>query len=77
MRRKKVTFQPGYKNCQVFTTEQEKELGKFLVDMSKIYYGLTIVQLRKLAYSYASTNKIPYPSGWDTTQQAGRDWYRG
>lgn len=41
-----------------------------------MYYDLTVVQLRKLAYSYAETNKIPYPTTWDKTKQTGRDWHR-
>ena len=60
-----------------FSETQESELGNYLTDMSKMYYGLTVQQLRKLAYQYAKINKIQYPSIWDTTQQAGRDWYRG
>lgn len=75
--RKNMTSLPGYKVRQVFSIDQEKELGKFVEDMSKMYYGLTVVQLRKLAYSYAATNNIPYPPAWDKTKQAGRDWYRG
>ncbi|XP_072392095.1 uncharacterized protein [Diabrotica undecimpunctata] len=42
-----------------------------------MYYGPTVVQLRKLAYSHAAANRISYPPAWNKTRQAGRDWYRG
>nr|XP_023012611.1 uncharacterized protein LOC111502700 [Leptinotarsa decemlineata] len=75
--RKGMTSLPGFKVRQVFSSSQERELDKFLEDMSKMYYGLTVEQLRQLAYSYASRNQLKYPESWDKNHQAGRDWYRG
>ncbi|CAK1586780.1 unnamed protein product [Parnassius mnemosyne] len=69
--------QPGFTNRQILSKRHEDELGAYLVHMSKMYYGLTVVQLRKVAYQFAKANKMKYPSSWDHSQQAGRDWYRG
>lgn len=69
--------QPGFTNRQILSKRHEDELEAYLVHMSKMYYGLTVVQLRKVAYQFAKANKMKYPSSWDHSQQAGRDWYRG
>lgn len=68
--RKGKDSQPGHKHRQIFSEEQEKESGKYLTDMSHMYYGLTVPQLRKLAFEYGKLNKVKYPDAWEKTQQA-------
>ena len=38
-------------------------------------YGLTISNIRVLAYDYANNIGVEYPKNWDTEKKAGEDWY--
>lgn len=37
-------------------------------------YGLSLKELRKLAYEYAKIIGISYPDAWDTNKEASSDW---
>ncbi|CAB3235439.1 unnamed protein product [Arctia plantaginis] len=39
-----------------------------------MHYGLTIEQVRKLAYEFAKANYIKHPPSWDHNKMAGKDW---
>ena len=39
-------------------------------------YGLSTVNLRKLAYEFAKENAISYPDSWDINKIAGEGWLR-
>jgi len=43
---------------------------------SKWGYGLTVEDLRRLAFQYAEKNNVKYPTSWDTEKIAGEKWYR-
>lgn len=58
---------------KVFTLEQDKLLVDYCFTSAKLYFGLTTVDFRKLAYEFAVANGIKYPSSWDDTKQAGID----
>ncbi|XP_055308969.1 uncharacterized protein LOC129572878 [Sitodiplosis mosellana] len=58
-----------------FTAEQEMELMKYVLFASNIHYGLSIVELKTLAYQYAKKIGIEYPAEWDTNGHAGKHWY--
>lgn len=60
---------------QIFSVGQEKELMTYVLRASDIYYGLSIEELRTLAYQYARVIKTKYPGSWDTNQKASKDWY--
>lgn len=45
-------------------------LNKYMTDCSKMHYGLTIVQVRKLAYEFA--NQLHYPPSWNLNKMAGK-----
>lgn len=60
----------------VFTLTQEKELLNYVSMCAEIHYGLSTVELRKLAYNYARVNNIKFPPSWTTNQIAGKEWYR-
>lgn len=67
-----------YTNRQVFTMEEEEELEKYIKKCSDINYGLTYVQVQKLAYDYA--NALPHckvPREWHESKQAKEGWRRG
>lgn len=40
----------------VSTAEQEKELNDYVLEMSKLFYGLTRQQIMKLAFQYTTVN---------------------
>ncbi|KAB0800104.1 hypothetical protein PPYR_07984 [Photinus pyralis] len=62
---------------QVFTPEQEEMLVKYLQRCSKMHYGLTSNDTRKLAYKYAKALEINIPTKWDEEQKGGREWLFG
>lgn len=39
------------------------------------YYGLSINELKELAYHLAKKLALEYPSSWDQNKKAGRKWY--
>lgn len=66
-----------YTAKQVFTVQQEAMLKTYILQSSKINYGLTYVEIRKLAFSYAKLLECNYPSNWDKSNMAGIDWLQG
>ncbi|KAG5877615.1 hypothetical protein JTB14_010302 [Gonioctena quinquepunctata] len=68
------TFRSKYASHQVFSNEEESLLNNYMIDCSKMHYGLTCIQVRKLAYGYAKANSPKYPSNWDENMMAGKDW---
>ncbi|XP_044733272.1 tigger transposable element-derived protein 6-like [Chrysoperla carnea] len=68
----KVGFQ---RNRQVFTDENEKELEKYILVASTIYFGLSPKDIRKIAYELAIANKLKIPKSWQTKNLAGPDWF--
>lgn len=69
-------FKSKYTTQQVFTTEYENLLCKYLLQSSKINYGLTYLQAQKLAFQYAKKLNIKYPASWDRDERAGKDWIK-
>lgn len=67
-------FSSKFTSNQVFTIEEETLLNKYIADCSKMHYGLTIVQVRKLAYEFAKANQLHYPPSWNHNRMAGKDW---
>lgn len=68
-------YQPHYDTHRVFSAEQEQKLSDYLVTAAKHNYGLTTVEMRKLAYKYSSLNKIDVPA-WEKQKMAGKGWLR-
>ena len=40
-----------------------------------MFHGLSPRAVRQLAFNFAITNKIKYPSSWEENQSAGADWF--
>uniref|UniRef100_A0A336M6K4 CSON010990 protein n=1 Tax=Culicoides sonorensis TaxID=179676 RepID=A0A336M6K4_CULSO len=59
---------------QVFTMQQERELVDYVIKCANFHYGLTLVQLRRLAYEFAVKLNAKYPVSWDSMKTAGKDW---
>jgi len=70
----KRSFQSKYATKQVFSLEEESILNKYITNCSKMHYGLTCIQVRKLAYEFAKANNMKFPSRWEVNKMAGIDW---
>jgi hypothetical protein len=66
----------GYvKSRLVFTNEFESLLVDYLVQAARIFHGLTITELRNLAYELAVANELDHiPPKWSENKMAGIDW---
>lgn len=65
-------------SSQIFTAEEEEKLAKYMMVSSKLNYGLTKLQARKLAYDYAlAIKKTKTPDNWIQNKVASKDWIRG
>ncbi|KAJ8729016.1 hypothetical protein PYW07_006712 [Mythimna separata] len=56
-----------------FSMEQEEELVHHILEMEKRFYGLTLQDVRRLAYQLAERNNIEHKFSKDT-QMAGKAW---
>lgn len=70
-------FIPNTTVRQVFIPQQEELLASYLKKASKMNYGLTSMQARKLAYQYATKLNLKFPQQWCTAKQAGSEWWYG
>lgn len=70
------TFHSKFTNLQVFSLKEETRLNDYIINYCKMHYGLTTVQIRKLAYEYAKALNLKYPAKWDENQMAGLEWMR-
>lgn len=67
-----VGFTP---NRQVLPVTLEKELVEYLLTASDIYFGLTPIEVRKLAYEISVANNLLVPQTWRIHKKAGSDWF--
>ncbi|ESO01977.1 hypothetical protein HELRODRAFT_161189 [Helobdella robusta] len=68
---------PNWNTRQVFNLEQEEMLAKYLLQASKMNYGLSTKTTRQFAYDMAVANNITCPSSWSMKKTAGIDWLQG
>ena len=74
--RSKVSDQPtlGYsRHKMVFSEEQEREMSRYLIDAAAIYFGITVKDFRKFAYSCVEYYKIRCRESWHKGKIAGID----
>lgn len=60
----------------MFTPEQQVALAEHAKLLEKMFYGLTLKGLRKLAFQYAEANDIPNSFSKEN-EMAGKDWAYG
>lgn len=65
---------PGFKKAQIFKNEEELQLSEYLIQASRLNYGLSLKQFRELAYEFAKANNKKIPPSWESKKIAGRDW---
>ncbi|KAJ8881109.1 hypothetical protein PR048_017582 [Dryococelus australis] len=58
---------------KVFSDQQEEGLENFLLDNSKMFYGLTTTETRKVAFEMAEINQINHPQNWKHNGMTGKD----
>lgn len=61
---------------KVFTPEQETALVQYIKKCADYCYEISIKDLQRMAFEYASKLRVDYPKEWNDTQAAGRKWYR-
>ena len=72
----KFEIQVGYsKHRQIFSDAQESKLVEYITESANIYFGLTPVEVRKLAYECAISFNVDVPESWQNNKQAGPDWF--
>ena len=60
----------------VLSESREEELKKYITNMDKEFYGLTIMDIRKLVFEYCKRNEIYNPFSKET-KLAGENFVRG
>uniref|UniRef100_UPI00358F9432 tigger transposable element-derived protein 2-like n=1 Tax=Myxine glutinosa TaxID=7769 RepID=UPI00358F9432 len=58
----------------VFSTEMETALVQYILSMEQMMFGMTTVEVRRLAYQMAEQNHLQHPF---KNAIAGKDWLRG
>lgn len=66
-------FNSKYTVKQIFNKEQEDMLVKYILRCSQINDGMTLVQIRKLAYDYVVKLALKIPNSWKLNLTAGND----
>ncbi|XP_030758031.1 uncharacterized protein LOC115883762 [Sitophilus oryzae] len=57
----------------VFTPQMEIELREHIIQLEKLFYGLSTTDLRRMAFQFAEANQINHPFNKDR-KLAGKDW---
>lgn len=66
---------PRFGCVSTFTPEQENELEKHCIYLAKMFYGITPLELRKVAYDFAEKNGMKHKFN-KNKQIAGKDWFQ-
>lgn len=72
-----VRLCPNYKVKQIFTVEQENALSEYIINCSKMFYGLSRDDTRRLSYEAAVYNNIVVPANWHASKSASLAWIKG
>ena len=65
------------KNRLVFSEDQESQLAEFIISDSEVYFGLSPVEVRKLAYMYAVHNIVSVCASCAEKEIAAEDSFSG
>lgn len=55
----------------------ENELADYLIHQSKLYFGLSTKEVRRLAYEFAVKNNVTVRNNWIKDEMASADWLTG
>lgn len=73
----KPVYSSKYTFRQIFSQEEEEMLQNYILICSKMNYGMTYQQIKKLAYDYAKKLERAVPVNWEEHKSAGTDWLKG
>lgn len=73
----KIRMAPNYSVNKVFSSAEEDSLESYIIDCSRMFYGLSINDCRRLAYEMAIQNNKKIPAKWNDRKMAGIKWFRG
>lgn len=62
---------------RIFTDEEEQLLVAYILKAAHLQYGLTLKDVRTLAYQFAKQNKKKCDPSWEDRKLASKDWLRG
>lgn len=57
----------------IFTIEEEQAIEQYMLQSSDIYYGLSGIEGRELAFQFAIELKKNVPENWTANKMAGPD----
>lgn len=60
---------------QFFSVEEEQALEMYMLHSSDVYFGLTSMLGRELAFQFAKQLKKTVPKPWEKNRIAGQDWF--
>ena len=67
----------GYaKHRKIFTDKMEKDLAGHCINLVKQHHGLSMDEVKMLAYKFDKQNQVPIPKNWSDNRRAGRKWMR-
>lgn len=72
-----VVYKKTHVTTQVFSLQEETALADYIIKCSKMFHGLSIKAIRKLAWEYACQNLKTHPDSWDNNSEAGVNWFYG
>lgn len=72
-----IKFSSKYTTQQIFLNEEEDRLVNYILQSSKLQYGLTYFQIRTFAYEYALKLEKNVPKSWSENHFAGIEWMKG
>ena len=67
----------GYALRRYIPQNMEAVLAEYALTVSRLYYGMTPHDLRKLAFQFCVANNIDVPEVWRRNEIAGPDWMAG
>lgn len=68
-----ITGGPSMGRKAVFTKEEEEEIGYLFLLLTKLFYKVTLIELRRMAFKYAEMKNIKHNFNRQT-ELAGKDW---
>lgn len=71
-----AVLKPKYQHSRVLNDEQEEDLAMYVLQVSKMFHGLTTTQARQLAYETAEKNGLEMPKTWKENKIASTDWLK-
>lgn len=70
------SYRPNNNVKQVFSEQEERLLLEYIKKAGQSYFGVTLHEIRQLAYQFAKAYQIKFDESWERNQMAGGFWLR-